>query len=378
MRRIKGGMVCLSMVGVLGGFVGCGSSSESSDTPPEGQQGQEQGFSEVLIDASDRVAYQYFDLGSGKVVSSLSEGDLGFKRTAFIMNGGDSGDGDVSMALASTPDGFYDANQEPIESAFVDAIPTEYESQLQTVQADANTTAFSSDIFTPAIASMNGWYEYNVNGDHRLTAKTDSWYLVQSAQKTEDKYTYAKFRVTDIVYPADTADAREIKIEAYVQTSDASSFSEIPAIASLDVAPDTSKCYLFETQSVNDCSGDWDIKAQRDGRKSYIKINTGASGSGSAKAMALGADYTTYDYGDALPSDITTVAYGWEEDTMESAFGAYNSSLGWGDYYNHKIYPNYRTYLLKSGDKTYALQISGYYNPQTEVSGFITLKYKEL
>lgn len=376
MVGIKKSILCISMFGVLASFSGCGSSDSKAQDPIDEVASD---FTKVVIDASDYNEYAYFNLQSGEIVDSISEADLGFKRTAFIMNGGDTSDGGVAMALAITPDGFYDASGEPIESAFTNAIPDNYEHYFQTVQADGNITSFSSDEFTPAIPSMNGWYEYNINGDHRLTAKTDSWYLVQSAKKTNDSYTYAKFHVTDIVYPEDSADARDIKIEAYIQKSSDTVFSDTSVSATLSVAPDTSKCYLFETESVNDCSGDWDIKAQRDGRSSYIKINAGASGSGYAQAMALGTDYNTYDDDTtALVDDITTISHGWSEDVMESDYGKYNSTIGWGDYYNHKIYPNYRIYILDNGVKTYAIQIAGYYNPETETSGYITLKYKEL
>lgn len=369
MNSIKGGIVSLSMLGMLGGFSACGSSDSEKTT----EEVEIDGFTQVVIDATSEDDYTYYDLNSGAEVDSLTLGSLGFKRTAFIMNT------DVTMALANTPDGFYDENQEPIETAIKNAIPGNYEAYFQTVQADANITAFSGDSFVPAIPSSGGWYDYNLNGDHRLTAKTDSWYLIQSAKTTNELRTYAKFHVTDIVYPADTADAREIKIEAYIQKSDEFAFNTIPVTASLDVAPDTSSCYLFESESVNDCTGDWDIKVQRDGSKSYIKINTGASGSETARAMALGADNTTRENGNELPADIASLRSNyWSSDAMESLFGAYKSTYGWGQYYSTKIYPNYRTYLLKQGEKTFAIQIAGYYNPETEVSGFITLKYKEL
>ena len=66
---------------------------------------------------------------------------------------------------------------------------------------------------------------------------------------------------------------------------------------------------------------------------------------------------------------------------MQSDFGSYNSTYGWGWYYsgNHKIYPNYRVYLLDDGNGTkYAIQISSYYHPDTETSGHISLRYREL
>ena len=66
---------------------------------------------------------------------------------------------------------------------------------------------------------------------------------------------------------------------------------------------------------------------------------------------------------------------------MLSQYGKYSSEYGWGEYSlngDHKISPNYRVYLLKSGDTTYALQILGYYHPETLESAYITLRYREV
>ena len=66
---------------------------------------------------------------------------------------------------------------------------------------------------------------------------------------------------------------------------------------------------------------------------------------------------------------------------MESDFGKYSATYGWGEYDlngAHKIHPNYRVYLLDNGSKTYALQILSYYHPDTLTSGYITLRYREV
>ena len=382
------------LAALLMGFSGC--DSDSDDTPGTITEPGESDIAVKTVDATDYDNYAYFSLASGTVVTASDNWDLAFKRTEFIMNGGDSGSKGVQMALAHTPDGFYDGTDTAVEATFLSALPEDYLEVIGTIAADDNLTAFGSDVFTPAIPAMtttetDGWYYYCGSNPeqcdsaqiaaHKIVPNEDTWYLVRSAEATDGNYTFAKVHVTGIDYLSSSAE-RNVTLEMYVQPGTDNTFGAATVTAVLNTLPNSETCYHIATNTVNDCSGAWDIKHKRIGNSSSLRLNGGASGTGDAAGSQLDAsDLGKLASGTDLAANVQemTSSYYWTQDVTASDYGKYSATYGWGWYKSSKIYPNYRVYLLDDGEgKTYALQISSYYHPETLTSANITLRYTEV
>lgn len=146
-----------------------------------------------------------------------------------------------------------------------------------------------------------------------------------------------------------------------------------------------------------DNSTEWDLAFAG----TNLKLNGGASGSKGVGAFFTGNNADFYDAGTpvlakfqaataaselpdlknaAIPGGVV-----YEMDTgTASADRFFCGSCASRGYYaynlegTHKIYPNFRVYLIDTGSKVYALQISGYYHPETLEARHITFRYKEV
>ena len=381
-----------ALISLLSACGSGGGSSNGTETPAEGDNGMQDGNSTVvtvLIDASISSEYAYFSLESGSVVTpehpeDSAAWDMGFRRTAFILNGGASGTKGTLMAYTGNNSEFYDAAGNPIVSVFNAATAESELEDLTAADAESNATAWSGDTFSPAIVgdgSEAGWWLYN-SATHQVSGNDDNYFLVRSGEQDNGKYAYARLRGKAF---ASSGDDRNITLGLSVQTSATQTgfTAEADEVFALTAANNMTLCYRFDTMAQNDCSGTWDIQVSKETYSYVIRTNGGASGSGSGAAFSLGSDPATYgSAGTALPADLSAInSQYWISDVMESDFGKYSATYGWGEYDlngAHKIHPNYRVYLLDNGSKTYALQILSYYHPDTLTSGYITLRYREV
>jgi len=116
--------------------------------------------------------YTYVDLAAGEKVSiddvdalSSDEWDLAFKRSSVRSNGGDSGPGDVAVAV--------------VDGSIDDAIDAPADSQFTTDDWTADGCELSSLPFGEPTTAFGEWYDYDVD-THLLTPKPEV-HVVRSA-----------------------------------------------------------------------------------------------------------------------------------------------------------------------------------------------------
>lgn len=169
------------------------------------------------IDASSNDNWVYFDLKTGQTTTKDSSWQVSFKRNDTILNGGDSGDGQVGGYLAKTPAGYYDTNGKLIASKFTtDNSASTLTDLTNTADYDKPASARNwvidtkgSDLnpaYTGNFPNLDfGWYIYN-GVNHQLNAKPideSQGALIRSAEGNS----YARVRLDKINYPNDTATA---------------------------------------------------------------------------------------------------------------------------------------------------------------------------
>lgn len=162
------------------------------------------------IDASSQTDWVYLNLKNGETTSSTGDWQIAFNRMNVKLNGGDSGTAKVGGYLAKTPDGYYDANNQPITAKFIT-------DNSQATLTDLTNTAgynvgangatwvtdkFSSSLnpaYTGTYPTLDfGWYTYN-GTTHLLSAKAETsaqGALIRSAEGNS----YARMRLVDIKY----------------------------------------------------------------------------------------------------------------------------------------------------------------------------------
>lgn len=332
------------------------------------------GFSASADDPKNK--YSYFNLDKGEVVElndaeaeSSTDWHIAFKRSKPKLNGGDSGSGNVTAALADAQEDYYDAKGEPNNSVFLNATA---EQELPGFNAVTSTEGleFKSDRESPEIigdGGENSWFSYDPQS-HAISANPDAWNIVRGAAGDS----YATLHVTNIVQ----ADS-QITLEMFIQGKDETAFNTTSTTYTADLgAGGGAICFDFDTQSELDCraaAADWDIQIEVSGRDWNIWTNGGLRGDGSkgGRFGTVGAE-TIGNYPDAasVPKFFVDAPSGQLLD-QNTRWYAYSLEG------KHKIWPNYRVYVIDTGTTKYKLQVLRYYN-DAAISGWITLRYAAL
>ena len=383
--------IALALTAVALTGCGGGGGNGDDDTPgPNNNANVPEGVSIKQIDATaggfgasaDNPAnkFAYFNLATNDVVeltdeeaTASTDWHIAFKRTITKLNGGVSGPGTVTGAVADEQSAFYDEEGEANASVFLNANADSELNALVDV-TDVSTLRFGSDRNIAAITGDGGeesWWLYNPQG-HSISAGTDNWWLVRSSEGNS----YAKFHVTDIVQ-----DSRDITLELFIQEVDQASFSSTPVTYTAALgATGGSKCYDIDSSTEVDCetaSDTWDLKIEVTGRAWDIWTNGGVSGSGDGAAFGPLNTETANEYVNALssPNDVSLAGlYG--SDSSGGVF-ADDSWYAYGVQGGNSLWPNYRVYAIDTGTEIYALQVLSYYD-ESGTSGMITLRHKQL
>ena len=131
-------------------------------------------------------------------------------------------------------------------------------------------------------------------------------------------------------------------------------------------------CFDFDSDATVGCDTDtWDINLGFSGRDIYLRTNSGSSGDGDGGAFGAfeWTDLEVYTSATVSPGG-ESITHHYEADTSsgiftDSSWYAYNLQGA------HKLWPNYRVYLIDT-DSTddaspiYAMQVTGYYNDSGE------------
>lgn len=376
---------CLSLL-----FAGCSDSSDErdDDTPPNGETPS----NTVQIDASAGGVgasptdplnkYTYFDLDTGRVVELTDAEaaldtvwDIAFKRTKTKINGGASGPGSVTAALADEQDDFYDSAGDPDNNVFMNATAESEEAAFDDF-TDASTLNFVADEDKPRIdGSLQGdetWALYDPV-THSISAQPDAWNIVKSA----DGKAFAKLHVINI-----TQASRDITLEMFIQQEGEVVFDTTATEWTASIGQGGgSRCFDFESESEVDCtteSAGWDVMVEvsTSGYEWNMWTNGGIRGSGQEGGSYGTIQSTDFNYtgvGDGqglfperyLEADAPTGVF------IENSWYAYNLAG------NHKLWPNYRVFAVGTGSAIYKLQFLSYYD-ETGESGNLTIRFEAL
>lgn len=376
-------------VGVL---AGCGGGGDNNDPEPKNSSLNPEGVTTKQIDATaggrgaaaDDPAnkYTYFNLATGAVVEltdaeadASSDWHIAFKRTATKLNGGVSGPGSVTGALADAQEDFYNADGAPNTSVFLNASADTELAALEAV-TDISALSFGSDRHIAAITGdggSDGWWSYNPT-IHAVEAAPDNWWLVKSAAGDS----YAKFHVTDIVQAS-----RDITLELFIQGTGDSAFSTTAVSYTAAIgAGGGSKCYDIDNTVEVDCTtatDSWDLKVEvsSDGRAWNIWSNGGVSGDGDGAAFGPVA---TADIADYVSGTVTGSGTDFSAHYSSDSAGGLFADNSWYAYSlegNHKLWPNYLVYAIDTGSAQYVLQILSFYD-EAGTSGMLKIRYKAL
>ncbi|PIE37362.1 MAG: hypothetical protein CSA54_01495 [Gammaproteobacteria bacterium] len=337
------GLACIALL------AGCDSSSDSDD---------DNTITTRSIDASsysDTVYYQLDDLLAAPLTitdpGTDTRWDIGFKRDKIILNGGDSGSGSVEGALAAAQDSFYNTDGTPNESVFLNATAAqEGKTAFDSVTSAAELTGYLADTNTSAIASAD-WWSYNP-ATHAVSVKSDKGWIVRSS--TGDSY--ARVYVSALAPAAPPSrNLGSVTLNIAVQGSGETAF----AAATDEVINfnDVVVCYDFDSKSTADCTGNsWDLRIDPTG--SYTIWLNGPIHGGGQGAIAFGEAQPVA--GQSALYTPPSVIPRWIPDGVTGIF----SENSWYFYEpsQHKLWPNYRVYVLKEGNKRYKLQVQSYYN----------------
>src|SRR5690606_23850241 len=108
------------------------------------------------VDASAYDDFVYYNLQSMQKVElsdpeSSMDWHIAFRRQHIILNGGDSGAGNVEGALASTNGDFYDGSGNPVFSAFINATAENQSAHFDAATTGSELTEYIADVYVPAI-----------------------------------------------------------------------------------------------------------------------------------------------------------------------------------------------------------------------------------
>ena len=332
------------------------------------------GFGAAEGDAANKWAY--LDLDSGQVLdltdaeASLStQWDVALKRVDVRTNGGASGPGSVTAALADAQSVFYDEEGEPDLEVFSAATA---DSELPALQRaiDASQLTFEADTDVAAIDGSGideaaSWWLYDA-ADHTVNPNDNAWYVVRGA----DGQSSARFHVTDI-----DQSSQQISVELFIQNTGESAFSDSAVIWTATIGGDGgSACYDFEQMVDVDClaqADTWDLQFEiaAGGRSWNAWVNggevRGAGTQGAAFGPIASESIADYESSAAVPT------------LFEDSPGGVFTNSSWYAYDldgNHRIWPNYRVYAVDTGDAIYKMQLLSYYD-EAGTSGIVTLRY---
>jgi len=299
----------------------------------------------------------YLNLITGEAVGKDDTWHVAFNRNAAMLNSGASGTGNVGGALGDAQAGFYKASGEPDLNVFLNTSPDAELSHLkETFPAPAK---WSADALVSAFGKS--WYDYDLQ-NHAVTQADNIGYLVRSAEGDS----YARMRIKSLHFGAS---AQTFELEFKVQPNTSQQFApQIITFGQPAGYTSGSVCFDFDADATVDCATSelWDVMIGFAGREVFLRTNSGPSGPGQGGAVG------PFDWNEL--KNYTSATTDTSGQSLKPAYvpdttgGTFTDNL-WYEYNlqgAHKLWPNYRVYLINTDTKTesapvYALQIISYY-----------------
>lgn len=319
------------------------------------------------INATDYDSYTYLNLETGEEVVLTgdeavvnSDWHVAFSRINGKLNGGVSG-----------PAGVVGVDLEDVDGS--QGVPFEDILTLPTV-ADGDWVTDENRLIVDDL-----FYHYNpVNHSVEMTENIFVLYTVDGK--------YCKFYVSGMEGAGMPPNLGQISVTYVYQADGTTDLSATPQVLTVDGTDGTAYVSFAQGGEVNVTdpmsNSTWDICFffNTDGEARYsVKANSGISGSGSVGIYPM---YLEED--DFAAVDTAPPPGGYFTDNIESIFGAptvpgsewYNYDMNLG---RHEIISKEHVYLVKVSDtSTYKLMITNYYHPETGLSGYVSLRYKQL
>lgn len=373
-------ILSLAVAAVLLAGCGGGSSNDISDDTSDSNDDEQAGVTTKQFDATDSASSVYLNLETGETVELTTEEaaastdwHLAFRRNDIQLNSGASGPGNVVGAIGADQADFYHSEGEPNASVFLNATAdSELEHLLAAMEEPARWTA---DAVTSQFA--DDWYTYDYSNGN-MSANPDNGWLVRSAEGDS----YARMQVNTFDFPTRTGEGiKDIKIDFDVQPAAQSTFTTTASFTGTIPASGGELCFDFDADTTVGCdTATWDIKLGFVGRDLYLRSNSGPSGDGDGGVLGAyeWTELSTYTSGTTSPEggDVSKIY------SADSTGGIFVDS-SWYAYSlegKHKLWPNYRVYLIDT-DSTddaspiYGLQVIGYYN-EAGTSGYPKIRWK--
>lgn len=349
------------------GLTACGGDSDNSSNAADTvddvvDEVAENTYQTLSVNAASYENWKYVNLTQGTVLDLDEESaatslnwHIALRRTEIKLNGGVSGSGSVTAAVADMQEEFYDAEGIADVSVFTNA-DADIEVQALAVAYDVSALTYQTDTYEPALTD---WYVYNTT-THQIGANTDVGYLLRHA----DGVTYSKLIIDAVSYT-------DISVRYEIQAEDTVQFAGGEHTFSAEFTDDaTELCLDLDTESAIDCanSADWDLRYEVNlsARAINIWTNGGVYGSGNGAVFGSIDAIELAEYTSATNLDSYDISGHYLQDSSHSIF-ADSSWYAYNLNGSHKLWPNFRTYLinLDGADETsiqIALQVANYYS----------------
>ncbi len=354
----------------------CGAGSDNDIAGSAGDSGQtDKGYSQKVVDAKSQT--RYLNLATGKTVSRDVGWHIAFNRTSVLLNSGASGDGSVAGALGDEQSQFYEASGEPNLTKFFGAQAGGELDHLKGSFPEPESWKTDGVVY----AFGDGWSVYGDGGV--ISEVPDMGYLVRSGEGDS----YARIRILDFNFPTRTGNGIEsFNLEFEVQGAGTTHLSGTTINFNEPEGYDGGDaCFDFDASATVDCttSDTWDVLVGFSGREWYLKTNSGPSGSGQGGALGPipWAELSAYTSATIDNTTGESLARAYSSDSTGGLF-ADNSWYAYNLQGAHKLWPNFRVYLIDSDSEdasapVYAMQIINYYGADGN-SGQPEIRWKKV
>lgn len=329
-----------------------------------------------IFDASS--SEKFLDLSSGHTVTKSENWHISYKKyRGFTVNGGVSGSGQAEGCIAKSYPQLYDAKKKPVKAEFEKLNATNTLDDFKAVTKESCSNFIKDSLKTQI--KMADWLDADYSKGAPIfsasTKATNGWLIRSSKADANGDYKYAKVKVKTVTYTTSPV-KRAIVLQSKQYDANATAFA-----ANWTDSPEldftSERVYWdLDTNTKVAAGDDWDLSVTKNGRNWDIQLNSSVSGSGNAALGVL----------QKLLSEITDPkdekqVYKYFVDSTQGVLltpGNYGP-LQYGVYGRHKMTPNFTTYLIKDGAKTYKFQVLGNYGKDGKSkSGNIYVRYSEL
>lgn len=287
------------------------------------------------VDATSRWQYVSFEdsmlVTPAPSASESAAWDIAFNATNVTLNGGAAGPGGIEAACIC----------QNAAATGEEVLAMTAESELADFEAVASVPVgltWVTDALTPAIA---GWH---TGSGAAAVAATDKSWLV----RLSDSLSFALVRVSAIA-GASASNAGVVTLEYAVQPNVSAPLGSVQTLQ-VDLTTPGAKRVDLSTGTLTTSTTDWDLRLEG----FTIRVNGGVSGPGKGGAAVSTTPFET-------TTTAVTQANAYRADVYAGIFGIaryYRYNIA-GD---HAISPSFDVYLVRRGDVTYKLQVTGYYS----------------